>query len=148
MINSKEYAEYVSTHTQKSCEWKTLPIAFVVGGLICCIGQAFADLYTYLLPTWEKADIGALVSMTMIFLGGFFTGLGLYDKLGAVAGAGSIIPITGFANSIVSPAMEFRKEGIIFGTMAKMFVVAGPIIVSGVTSSAIVGIVYYIVGKV
>ncbi len=147
-MDSKQYAEYVSKHTQKSCEWKTLPIAFLVGGLICCVGQAFGDLYKYLLPQWEKADIGALVSMTMIFLGGLFTGLGLYDKLGAVAGAGSIIPITGFANSIVSPAMEFRKEGIIFGTMAKMFVVAGPIIVTGVASSVIVGIIYFIVENI
>lgn len=145
MIDSKEYEQYVSTHSQKSCEWKTLPIAFVIGGLICCVGQAFSDLYSYLLPTWEKADIGTLVSMTMIFLGGFFTALGLYDKLGGIAGAGSIIPITGFANSIVSPAMEFRKEGIIFGLMSKMFVVAGPIIVTGVTSSVVVGIIYFIV---
>ena len=110
------------------------------------IGQGFSDLYAYLFPKWEQKDVATLTSITMIFLGSFFTGLGWYDKLGAYAGAGTIIPITGFANSVVSPAIEFRKEGIVFGTMAKMFLVAGPIIVSGVGVSVAVGIIYYIIG--
>ena len=84
--------------------------------------------------------------MTMIFLGSFFTGVGVYDKLGAKAGGGSIVPITGFANSVVSPAMEFNKEGIVLGMMAKMFVVAGPIIVAGTVSSVVSGLIYWIIG--
>ncbi|MDD7351576.1 MAG: SpoVA/SpoVAEb family sporulation membrane protein [Clostridia bacterium] len=146
MIDSKQYQEYVHKNAQKSNELLTLTIAFVVGGIICMIGQGFSDLYTYLFPKWETKDVATLTSITMIFLGSFFTGLGWYDKLGAYAGAGTIIPITGFANSVVSPAIEFRKEGIIFGTMAKMFLVAGPIIVSGVGVSVAVGIIYYIIG--
>lgn len=146
MIDSKQYQEYVHKNAQKSNELLTLTIAFVVGGIICMIGQGFSDLYTYLFPMWETKDVATLTSITMIFLGSFFTGLGWYDKLGAYAGAGTIIPITGFANSVVSPAIEFRKEGIIFGTMAKMFLVAGPIIVSGVGVSVAVGIIYYIIG--
>ncbi len=147
-MESKEYSEYVTKHMQRSCEWKTLPIAFAVGGLICMIGQAFADLYALALPQWSKLDVASLACMTMIFLGALLTGFGIYDKIGGVAGAGSIIPITGFANSVASPAMEFRKEGIIFGTMAKMFVVAGPIIVSGICSSALVGFIYWIIETV
>ncbi len=146
MIDSKQYQEYVHKNAQKSNELLTLTIAFVVGGIICMIGQGFSDLYTYLFPKWETKDVATLTGITMIFLGSFFTGLGWYDKLGAYAGAGTIIPITGFANSVVSPAIEFRKEGIIFGTMAKMFLVAGPIIVSGVGVSVAVGIIYYIIG--
>ena len=84
--------------------------------------------------------------MTMIFLGAFLTGVGVYDKLGAKAGGGSIVPITGFANSVASPAMEFNKEGIVLGMMAKMFVVAGPIIVAGTVSSVVSGLIYWIVG--
>ncbi|MGN0765224.1 MAG: SpoVA/SpoVAEb family sporulation membrane protein [Christensenellales bacterium] len=146
MIDSEQYQEYVHQNAQKSNELLTLTVAFVVGGIICMIGQGFSDLYTYLFPKWETKDVATLTSITMIFLGSFFTGLGWYDKLGAYAGAGTIIPITGFANSVVSPAIEFRKEGIIFGTMAKMFLVAGPIIVSGVGVSVAVGIIYYIIG--
>src|SRR5699024_2987537 len=108
------------------------------GGVICMIGQAFSDVYAEFVPLDEKS-ISALVGMTMIFLGALLTGLGVYDKIGYYAGAGSIAPITGFANSIVSPAMEFHCEGIIFGMMARMFGVAGPIIVSGVCSSVAVG---------
>lgn len=143
-MEPKEYQAYVKAHTQRSNEWLTLPVSFAVGGLICMIGQGFADLYAYLLPNWEQADLSSLVCITMIFLGAFLTGLGIYDKIGSFAGGGSIVPITGFANSIVSPAMEFRKEGIIFGLMSKMFVIAGPIIVAGVSSSVFIGIVYRI----
>lgn len=146
MLDKKEYIEYVHKTCPKSSQWRTLITAFIVGGSICMIGQGITDLYKYLIPSFEKSDIGTLVSITMIFLGAFFTGLGLYDKLGKYAGAGSIVPITGFANSIVSPAMEFNKEGIFYGIMAKMFVIAGPIIVSGVCSSVLVGVIYYIIG--
>lgn len=145
-MDSKQYAEYVKATTPKTNELKTMLAAFTVGGIICMIGQGFTDLYKYLLPS-EVSDslIGALTSMTMIFLGAFLTGVGFYDRLGTFAGAGSIIPITGFANSIASPAMEFRKEGIVFGLMAKMFVIAGPVIVTGVIASVVVGFIYRLV---
>ncbi len=148
MMDGKEYCEYVSKTAPKTSELKTLLPAFCIGGIICMIGQGFTDLYAYLLPEAEESMIGALTSMTMIFFGALLTGFGIYDKIGGIAGAGSIVPITGFANSIASPAMEFRKEGIIFGLMAKMFVIAGPVIVTGVVSSVIVGIIYTIVAAV
>ncbi len=147
MIGEKEYAALVKQASPKTNEAKTLFAAFCVGGVICMIGQAFSDVYAEFVPLDEKS-ISALVGMTMIFLGALLTGLGVYDKIGYYAGAGSIVPITGFANSIVSPAMEFHSEGIIFGMMARMFGVAGPIIVSGVCSSVAVGVIYYIAGAV
>ena len=97
-MEDKQYIEYVHANAQKSAHVKTLIWSFLVGGVICCIGQGFRDLFTFALPSWEKSKIAALVSMTMIFLGALLTGLGIYDKLGAKAGGGSIVPITGFAN--------------------------------------------------
>ena len=144
-MDGKAYCEYVSKTAPRTAELKTLLAAFCVGGVICMLGQGFTDLYAYLLPQAEESLVGSLTSMTMIFLGALFTGLGIYDKIGSVAGAGSIVPITGFAKSIASPAMEFRKEGIVFGLMAKMFVIAGPVIVTGVVSSVIVGVIYRVI---
>ncbi|MDE7337534.1 MAG: SpoVA/SpoVAEb family sporulation membrane protein [Clostridia bacterium] len=145
-MEDKQYMDYVHTHAQKSSHVTTLIWAFAVGGLICCVGQAFSDIFSAVLPNWEESKIAALVSMTMIFLGSFLTAIGVYDKIGVHAGGGSIVPITGFANSVVSPAMEFNKEGIVLGMMAKMFVVAGPIIVAGTVSSVLTGLIYWIVG--
>lgn len=147
-MENKQYMEYIHANAQKSNHVVTLVWAFAVGGFICCIGQAFIDLYTAILPTWETSKIAALVSITMIFLGAFFTAIGVYDKLGSKAGGGSIVPITGFANSVVSPAMEFNKEGIVLGMMAKMFVIAGPIIVAGTVSSVVSGLIYWIIGLI
>lgn len=148
MLSQEEYKKYIDKTQPKSKELRTMISAFIIGGIICMIGEGFKDLFQYLLPQFDKDQIASLVSITMIFLGAFFTGIGLYDRLGKYAGAGSIIPITGFANSIVSPAMEFNKEGVFYGIMAKMFVIAGPIIVSGISASVLVGIIYYIVGVV
>ncbi len=145
MIDNKAYVELVKKTTPKSKELKTLPIAFAVGGLICCIGQAFRLVYQTYLPI-GKMTAASLTSITMIFIGSLLTGLGIYDKIGKVAGAGSIVPITGFANSVVSPAMEFNREGVVLGVMSKMFVVAGPVIVSGVVASIIIALGYYIAG--
>lgn len=115
--------------------------AFIVGGIICDIGQLFNNYFTKMgLP---KESVSSLVSIVMVFLGALLTGIGIYDKIAAFGGAGSLVPITGFANSIVSPAMEFKKEGFIFGVAAKMFVIAGPVLVYGIGSSVIVGIIYY-----
>lgn len=121
----------------KNCMW-----AFVIGGLICVFGQALNDWFLhYGLP---KKEAAAATSGTLVFLGAFFTGLGLYDELGKRAGAGSIVPITGFANSIVAPAMEFKREGYVMGVGAKMFVIAGPVLVYGLVTAWIIGIVYWL----
>ena len=115
--------------------------AFWVGGLICVVGQFVSDFFSHIgVP---KDELGTSVSIVMIFLGAILTGIGVYDKLGDFAGAGSVVPITGFANSIVSPAMEFKKEGFVFGVATKMFIIAGPVLVYGIGSSVIVGILYY-----
>ncbi|GAA0177423.1 stage V sporulation protein AC [Clostridium sediminicola] len=116
--------------------------AFLVGGIICDIGQLFSDFYMSI--GIDKINAATCVSITMIFIGALLTGVGIYDKIGDFAGAGSVVPITGFANSIVSPAMEFKKEGFVFGVGAKMFTIAGPVLVYGIGSSVIVGIIYYI----
>lgn len=146
MINKKEYSELVKRKTPKSREIKTLVLAFLVGGTICCIGQGISDIISNLwIKNIGEKSLSALTSGFMIILGAILTGFGVYDKIGKYAGAGSIVPITGFANSIVSPAMEFNREGIVFGVMSKMFVIAGPIIVSGVVASILVGIIYWVV---
>ena len=140
---NKEYLDYVHKTAPRTKELKTLVPAFLVGGAICMVGQLVSDL----LKMWtdlDKEGIATATSIIMIFLGSFFTGLGLYDRLGRIAGGGSIVPITGFANSIVSPAMEFNREGVTFGICAQMFVIAGPIVVLGISVSGLVGLVYMI----
>ena len=113
--------------------------AFIAGGLICCIGQATLHL--------DAEGVAALTAIVMVFLGATLTGFGVYDKIGTWAGAGSIVPITGFANSIVSPAMEFKREGLILGTAAKMFTIAGPVLVYGIGASVIVGLIACLLAK-
>ena len=117
--------------------------AFLVGGIICDLGQIIMYLLTkYGIP---KDDIGPITSIIMIFLGALLTGIGIYDNIATYAGAGTVVPITGFANSMVSPAIEFKKEGFIFGVASKMFTIAGPVLVYGIGSSVLVGIIYYII---
>ncbi len=140
---NNNYLEYVKGIAPKTNQKKSLIHAFWVGGFICMIGQTFRYLLEYGLSL-KGDELSAYVSMIMIFLGAFLTGLGVYDRIGKYAGGGSIVPITGFANSVVSPAIEFKTEGYIYGTAAKMFVVAGPIIVFGVASSVLVGLLYFI----
>jgi len=122
---------------------KNLLWAFLVGGAICVLGQAVQN---YIMTVWglSAKQTAGPTSAVMVFLGAFFTGLGLYDELGKHAGAGSIIPITGFANSIVAPAMEFKREGYVFGIGAKMFVIAGPVIVYGTITAVVIGIIKYL----
>lgn len=145
-ISQNNYLEHVSSKTPRTNEWKTLIWAFLVGGGICTIGQIIREIVEY--EFWQLTDdeLSAIVSGVMIFLGATFTGVGLYDRLGTFAGAGSMVPITGFANSIVSPALEYKSEGMIYGLAAKMFIISGPIIVYGVVCSSIVGIIYLIFG--
>ncbi|HAN09213.1 MAG TPA: stage V sporulation protein AC [Clostridiales bacterium] len=136
--NYKEMVERASPSSNMgvNCMW-----AFFVGGTICVIGQVITDvLKTY---GYGKDDAAMITTVILIFIGALLTGLNLYDNIGKYAGAGSIVPITGFSNSVVAPAMEYKKEGYILGMGARMFTVAGPVIVYGVISSVAVGIIYY-----
>ncbi|MCE5284568.1 MAG: stage V sporulation protein AC [Pelosinus sp.] len=122
---------------------KNVSMAFLVGGLICVLGQFFIN--TFIGLGLSSKDAAAATSAVMIFLGAFFTGLGVYDELGKVAGAGSVVPITGFSNSIVSSAMEFKREGYVFGVGAKMFTIAGPVLVYGTVTAFLFGIIYWLI---
>ena len=135
------YLKMVEKSSPKTKMLPTLIMAFLVGGIICCIGEGFFDMYKTYLPMLTEVELRNATSMTMIFLGVTLTAFGIYDKIGYYAGAGSIIPITGFANSVMSPAMEFNREGVIYGICSKMFVIAGPIIVFGVTASVMIGLI-------
>ena len=117
--------------------------AFLVGGLICCLGQLISDLGRVYLDL-DKEQAGALCSLSLIFLAGLLTALGVFDRIASFAGAGTVVPITGFANSIVAPAMEFRSEGLITGTAAKLFQIAGPVLVYGIGSSVIYGLILFL----
>ena len=139
----KNYKDYVEQVSPKPTYAKNYVLSFVVGGLICVIGQIINDVYMKF--GLDKLKAGAATSMTLIFIGAFLTGLGVYDLIGKRAGAGSIIPITGFANSIVSPAMEYKREGYVMGVGANLFKIAGPVLVYGIGSSVLCGFIYYII---
>lgn len=141
-FKNDNYLNYVKSVSPKTKEWRSLFRAFFVGGIICSVGQGIRYLFEYGVGL-QGDELAAYVSMIMIFLGAFLTGIGVYDRIGKFAGGGSIVPITGFANSVVSPSMEFKTEGYVYGVASKMFVIAGPIIVFGIVSSVIVGLVYY-----
>jgi len=134
------YQNYVDTKTPNSPIWKNCLNAFWVGGLICSIGQIILDICKY--NGLDTQSSGTVVSIILIGLSAFLTGLNLFNKVGKFAGAGSLIPITGFANSIVSPAMEYKSEGYVMGVGGKMFTVAGPVLVFGISTSVIVGLIY------
>lgn len=119
--------------------------AFIVGGIICDLGQVIMTLLKNY--DFTKDEISAITSICMVFLGALLTGVGIYDKIAVYGGAGTVVPITGFSNAMVAPAIEFKKEGFVFGVAAKMFTIAGPVLVYGVGSSVIIGIVYYIFTK-
>ena len=140
----KEYKTFVEKKSPNSNIVKDTVLAFVIGGLICVIGQAFSDFYEKGLRLSEEA-VKTAVPVTMIFLGALFTGLNLYNKLAKYAGGGTLVPITGFANAVVSPAIEFRKEGFVLGLAAKMFTIAGPVLVYGICSSVVVGFIYFLI---
>ena len=137
-MTNKEYGEYVNGKSKPSPILKNLIWAFVIGGLICTVGQGLLNLYKKAGLTVE--DAGSAVSMTLIFAAALLTGLGLFDKLAKRAGAGTLVPITGFANAMVPPALEFKSEGFITGTGAKLFTVAGPVLVFGISASILYGI--------
>ena len=141
-MTEKEYARLVGEMAPKSPILKDCVLAFLVGGLICTLGQALLALYGAL--GLEKTDAATATSMTLVFLSALFTGLSLYDDLAKHAGAGTLVPITGFANAVAAPAVEFKTEGFILGTAAKMFTIAGPVIVYGVSASVVYGLIYWI----
>lgn len=143
-FTKKEYEKYVEKKAPKSKIFKNIARAFIVGGLICVIGQFFASMLEK--RGIEKITASNITSLIMIFIGILLTGLNLYDDIGKFAGAGSIVPITGFANSIVSPAMEYKSEGYVLGVGARMFLVAGPVLVYGISASVIAGIIYFLLG--
>lgn len=141
-MSKKEYAKYVKQHEPRSPHLKNFIKAYVIGGFICALGQGFIRLYSYLGAS--KEDASALASISLVLLSALLTGFGLYDKIAKHAGAGTLVPITGFANSIVSESIEFKTEGYILGVGAKMFTLAGPVIVYGTAASVLYGFVYWV----
>lgn len=139
----QEYQEYVEQMTPKKNIWWQMIKAFVVGGLICVLGQFILNMAADRFGL-DKETAGTWCSVTLVFLSVLFTGLNLYQKLGAFAGAGALVPITGFANSVASPAIEYQKEGQVFGIGAKIFTIAGPVILYGIVTSWILGLGYWI----
>ena len=137
-MSPQEYQAYVKTVVPKSPLLKNVVIAFLVGGAICTLGEALSQLFLSL--GVDKDSASSLVSTTLVFLSALFTALGLYHKLARFAGAGTLVPITGFANAVVSPAIDFHAEGLITGTAVKMFPVAGPVIVFGTVASIVYGL--------
>ncbi|MGE5473496.1 MAG: stage V sporulation protein AC [Ignavibacteriales bacterium] len=142
LFTKQEYQDYVKTKSPNTSIIKNVIWAFVVGGIICTIGELFRNLFASL--GFNVDTVANLTSITMIFLGAFLTGINIYDEIGKRAGAGSIVPITGFANSIVAPAMEYKSEGYVMGVGSKMFLLAGPVLVYGISASVIIGILFFI----
>ena len=143
-ISKQEYNQLIQPHARPSPLVRDVLWAFFVGGAICTLGQVLRNLYESLGLSGD--DAGIAVSVTLIFLSALLTGLGLFDKLAKRAGAGTLVPITGFANAMVSPALEFKSEGYITGTASKLFVVAGPVLVFGVSASVIYGLICFFFG--
>ncbi len=142
---NEAYNKYVSAKIPKTRAWPTLFNSFWVGGVICLIGQGINDLILLWFPYLSQQSAWAYTLIVLIFIAAFLTGIGVYDQIGKFAGGGSIVPITGFSNSITSPSIEFKSEGIIYGICVKMFTIAGPVIVFGVASSMLVGFIYWII---
>lgn len=141
-FTNKEYLDYVEKKSPKSKVAVNIVKAYAVGGLICVIGQFISN--SLVAQGLGKDSASNLTALIMVFIGAFLTGINVYDDIGRFAGAGSIVPITGFANSIVSPAMEFKSEGYVTGVGARMFFIAGPVLVYGISASVVVGILHYL----
>lgn len=143
-VNAKEYKKMVDQATPPSRSMASIVSAFLVGGLICTFGQIMLAGYEQI--GFAHKDAGTMASMTLIFLTAMLTGIGIFDKIAKFAGAGTFVPITGFANSMVSPALEFRSEGWILGLGAKLFSISGAVIVYGISTSVVYGLIYWIGG--
>lgn len=143
-MTQEEYKKIMERKTPASKLFTNCIKAFLIGGLICCVGQFFLNFYTGL--GLEKELAAGATSMTMIFLGMLLTGLDIYPKIAKHAGAGTIVPITGFANSVASPAIEAKTEGLVLGVGAKLFTIAGPVIVYGTIASVVAGVIFFFMG--
>lgn len=143
-MTNEEYNEYLKKMSPPSPLGKDMLKAFLVGGIICCIGQGLTALWGKF--GLSEKDAATAATITLVFLGAFLTGFGIYDRIAKFAGAGTIVPITGFANSVVSPALEFKSEGLITGTAVKMFTISGPVIVFGLSASVVYGIILVLFG--
>ena len=143
---NENYIAYVEKKSPKAGWFESLFHAFLMGAAICCLGQMFSDIIRSFFPMMDLLTLGGWINIIVISLTIILTGLGLFDRLAKYGGAGTFIPISGFANSIASCAIEYKKEGLVFGIGSKMFFVAGPVLVNGVAYSLIVGIVYFIIG--
>ena len=141
-MSPKEYQDYVAKKAKKSPIVKDTLLAFLIGGVICTLGQGISELWAA--AGLDKEAAGTATSVSLVFLSVLLTGLNLYSKLGRYGGAGTLVPITGFANAVSAPAIDFRAEGVVTGMAAKMFVVAGPVIVFGVSASVVYGLIYWI----
>ena len=142
LTREERFERYMTQYERKSHVLQHCVRSFWVGGVICAIGQGismFGESVVHL----EQPDLGAFTSIVLVFLAALLTGLGVYDQLGSYAGAGSVLPITGFANFMVAPAIEFKREGYVLGVGAKMFILAGPVLVYGITASWIAGLLYF-----
>lgn len=142
-MTKKEYKKYAESKADKSPIIKDMINAFLIGGLICTIGQFFTEMFVNM--GMDKESAGTFTSISLVFISALLTSLNVYDKIAKIAGAGTLVPITGFANAVVSPAMEFKNEGYIMGVGANMFKIAGPVIAYGVIASVVAGIVYLLV---
>jgi len=140
-VSQKEYGEMVKKASPSSKSCIDIPCAFVIGGLICVIGQALTDFYSYL--GFDDRTSAAWCTVTLVFLSALLTGLGVYEKIAKHGGAGTLVPVTGFANAVASPAVEFKSEGFILGLGAKIFIIAGPVILYGTAASVLYGLIYY-----
>ena len=143
VMSKEEYKKYVDKKSPDSKLFLNVSRAFLVGGLICMLGQFFMNSFKAM--GFDKDITASLTSVVMVFLGVLFTALNIYDDLGRFAGAGSIVPITGFANSIASPAMEYKSEGFVLGIGTRMFLIAGPVLVFGVSASILAGVIHYLI---
>ena len=144
-IKKDDYNKYVEGVSPKSPIVKNCIWAFFVGGGICCLGQALIDVYTNFLAL-EKKDAGTLCSVTLVFIAVLLTGLGVFDNVARHAGAGTLVPITGFANSVASPAIDSKSEGFVLGVGAKIFTVAGPVLLYGTLAGTLYGVIYWLSG--
>ena len=141
-MTNQEYSDFIDKKAKKSPIFKDMLLAFIIGGIICMLGQLITDIFMKF--GVSKDDASIITTIILIFLGAFLTSINLYSKIGKFAGAGSVIPITGFSNSVVAPAIEYKTEGYILGLGANMFKIAGPVLVYGISSSVAVGFIYWL----